>query len=60
MYIMSPELADSLKKKEFRRSRGHTLVGGFREIEELKSNMDEVDLEPWSRAIINGYGEFSE
>ena len=60
MDIKSPELADSLKKKEFRRSRGHTLVGGFRKIEELKSNMDEVDLEPWSRAIINGYGEFSE
>ena len=58
MDIKSPELADSLKKKEFRRSRGHSLTGGFRGIGQLKSSMDEVDLEPWSRAIVSEYGEF--
>ncbi len=53
--IESPELAESLKKKEFRRSRGHNLAGDFRDIDKLASNMDEVDLEPWSKAILN-YG----
>ena len=57
MDIESPELAESLRKKEFRRSRGHSLTGGFREIEELVSNMDEVDLEPWSRAIHSHRGQ---
>ena len=52
MDIESPELAESLRKKEFRRSRGDNLAGDFREIEELRSSMDEVDLEPWSRAIL--------
>lgn len=53
MDIKSHELAESLKKKEFRRSRGQSLAGDFREIENLRSSMDEVDLEPWSRAILN-------
>ena len=53
MDIKSHELAESLRKKEFRRSRGHSLAGDFREIGELRSSMDEVDLEPWSRAILN-------
>ena len=54
--IESPELAESLKKKEFRRSRGHSLAGEFREVAELKSIMEDVDLEPWSRAILNECG----
>ncbi len=55
--IETPELAESLKEKEFHRSRGHSLAGDFREVAELKSNMEEVDLEPWSRAILDDYGE---
>lgn len=55
--IESSELAESLKKKEFRRSRGHSLAGDFREIAELRLRMDEVDLEPWSRAILDYCGE---
>ena len=51
--IESDDLAESLKKKEFRRSRGDSLAGELRAIEELKSNMDLVDLEPWSRAILS-------
>ena len=58
MDIKNPELADSLKKKQFRRSRGHNLAGDFRGIEELTSSMDKVDLEPWSRDILNEYGEY--
>jgi len=58
MNIESPELAESLMKKEFRRSRGHSLTGGFGKIEELVSSMDEVDLEPWSRTILSNCREF--
>lgn len=57
MTIKSPELAESLKKKEFRRSRGHNLTGDFRDIEELRTSMDEVDLEPWSRSVLTDFGE---
>ena len=57
MDIESRELAESLKKKEFRRSRGHSLAGDFRGIGELTSSMDKVDLEPWSRAILSEYAE---
>lgn len=59
MDIESPELAESLRKKEFRRSRGHNLDGGFRKIEELQSKIKELDLEPWSQAILKKCGEFS-
>ena len=58
MDIKSPELAESLRKKEFRRSRGYSLAGGFLEIEELVSSMDEVDLEPWARSILKNYGQY--
>ena len=51
--IESPELAESLRKKEFRRSRGYNLAGDFRKIDELRSSMDEVGLEPWSRTILD-------
>ena len=51
--IENPELAESLKKKEFRRSRGHNLAGELTKIEELASNMDGVGLEPWSRAVLD-------
>lgn len=57
MDIESPELAESLRKKEFRRSRGHSLDGGFRKIEELVISMHEIDLEPWSRSILSKCGE---
>ena len=57
MDIENHELAESLKKKEFRRSRGHSLAGGFRKIEKLASSMDEVDLEPWSRTILSNCRE---
>ena len=60
MEIENRELADSLRKKEFRRSRGHSLAGGFRRIDELESSMDEVDLEPWSRTILSNCQELLE
>ena len=60
MEIENRELADSLRKKEFRRSRGHSLAGGFRRIDELESSMDEVDLEPWSRTILSNWQELLE
>ena len=57
--VESSELAASLKTKEFRRSRGHSLAGGFKEIGELKAEVDEVGLEPWSRAILGHYSELA-
>lgn len=59
MDIESPELAESLKEKEFRRTRGHSLDGGFRNIEDLRSSIQELGLEPWSKQIINECGEIS-
>ena len=50
--IESSELAESLKKKEFRRSRGHSLAGDFKDVGQLISGVDNFDLEPWSRAIL--------
>ena len=60
MDVQSRELAESLRRKEFRRSRGHNLAGDFRNINDLKSSMDKVDLEPWSRTILSHCKEFSE
>lgn len=55
--IESMELADSLKNKEFRRSRGHSLGGDFWSPDELVARADEFDLEPWSRAILSENGQ---
>ena len=60
MDVKSRELAESLRKKEFRRSRGHDLAGDFRKISKLKSSMGKVDLEPWSQLILRHCKEFSE
>ena len=43
-----------LKKKEFRKRRGHGLIGKFSNIQEIKANQDELQLESWSRAILKG------
>ena len=53
--IESEDLAQSLKKKEFRRGRGHDLAGQLRRIDDLASSMDEVGLEPWSRTILDNF-----
>ena len=50
--VESDDLAENLRKKEFRRSRGHDLVGEFVKANGLVSRMDEIDLEPWSRAVL--------
>lgn len=50
--IESIDLAENLKKKEYRRSRGYNLAGGFSDTEELISRMDDIDLEPWSRVTL--------
>ena len=55
--IENRDLAESLKMKEFHRSRGHNIAGDFRGVDELISVMDEVDLEPWSREILKNCGE---
>lgn len=55
--VDSQELAESLRKKQFRRGRGHSLLGDFSEIGELVSSMDKVDLEPWSRSVLRDGGE---
>jgi predicted NUDIX family phosphoesterase len=44
--------AADLKKKEFRKGRGHGLRGQFVGGEELRAQQDEMSLESWSRAIL--------
>src|SRR5258708_7555420 len=51
--IDSEHTADDLKKKEFRRWRGPSRAGEFLSWSELKEKADELNLEPWSLAILH-------
>lgn len=50
--IDSENTADDLRKKEFRRWRGPSRAGDFLSWSELKGRADELNLEPWSLAIL--------
>lgn len=54
--IDNPHTAADLRKKEFRKRRGHGLIGEFDEIGDLIANQDELRLESWSRAILANLG----
>lgn len=49
--------AIDLRKKEFRRQRGHGLSGQFYDWGSLASKQNELNLEPWSRTIIQNQQE---
>lgn len=53
--IDNPEAAIDLKKKEFRRGRGHGLAGGFVKWSQLAQQADSGKLEPWSLAIMRHF-----
>jgi predicted NUDIX family phosphoesterase/thymidylate kinase len=50
--IDSEHTAEDLKKKEFRRWRGPSRAGEFLSWGELKEKAEELNLEPWSLAIL--------
>ena len=52
IYIDNQHTATDLKKKEFRKQRGHGLAGEFRPVDDLIQNQDDIQLESWSRAIL--------
>jgi predicted NUDIX family phosphoesterase len=45
-----------LKKKEFRKRRGHGLSGQFLAQEDLVKDQDKLSLESWSRAVLGNRG----
>ena len=49
--------AVDLRKKEFRRQRGHGLSGEFHDWQSLGLKRDELNLEPWSRTIVESQQE---
>lgn len=55
--INNPHTAVDLKKKEFRKQRGHGWIGQFDTWQELVENRDELGLESWSKTILSGVGE---
>ena len=50
--IDNPHTAADLKKKEFRRQRGHGLSGQFLELQQIEERSDELKLETWSQTIL--------
>jgi predicted NUDIX family phosphoesterase/uridine kinase len=52
--INSVHTAMDLKKKEFRSWRGPSVAGELFPWEELQSLRDDINLEPWSQAILRG------
>jgi predicted NUDIX family phosphoesterase/thymidylate kinase len=54
--IDNERTADDLKRKEFRKWRGPNLAGDFYTWPELAKQSMELDLEPWSQAILRGKG----
>jgi hypothetical protein len=46
-----------LRKKEFRRQRGHGLMGQFVPVAELVARQDDLNLESWSQTILNNVQE---
>jgi predicted NUDIX family phosphoesterase len=55
--IDNPHTATDLRKKEFRRQRGHGLLGQFVPAAELVAQQGELSLETWSQAILNNVEE---
>jgi len=53
MLIDNPYTAADLRKKAFRRKRGPSLVGEFVTWEELAKQAEDLNLEAWSRAILD-------
>lgn len=51
--IDNPHTAADLRKKEFRRKRGHSLVGEFVTWADLVDQQDDLNLESWSKAVLN-------
>lgn len=52
IHIDNPHTAIDLKKKEFRKRRGHGLIGTFESIPDIRKNLEKLQLESWSRSII--------
>lgn len=55
MYTVSidnPHTAADLRKKEFRRKRGHTLVGEFVQWRDLREHAGALNLETWSSTAL--------
>ncbi len=50
--IDNPHTAVDLKKKEFRKKRGHGLAGQFADWQQLVNSRDQLDLESWSKTIL--------
>ncbi len=50
--IDNKQTAIDLRKKEFRKKRGHGLIGQFADFKEIYRRVDELGLETWSRSII--------
>jgi len=57
IHIDNPHTAVDLRKKEFRKQRGHGLIGQFADLQQLVASRDELSLETWSRAILETLGE---
>lgn len=55
--INNPHTAADLKKKEFRKQRGHGLTGQFLDWKQLSDNEVQTMLESWSQAILRGIGK---
>jgi hypothetical protein len=54
--IDNPDTADDLRKKEFRKQRGHDVGGQFQKWSEVATEKVRHILEPWSLAILDGIG----
>lgn len=54
MNIDNELTAADLKKKEFRKQRGFGLSGNFDDIEVIKAKINDLQLENWSRSILEG------
>jgi predicted NUDIX family phosphoesterase len=50
--IDNPDTAVDLKKKQFRKRRGHDLSGQFVDVQQLTANRSELNLESWSHTIL--------
>jgi len=50
--IDNPDTAIDLKKKQFRKRRGHDLSGQFVDVQTLTANRSELNLESWSHTIL--------
>lgn len=60
VHIDNPHTATDLRKKEFRRGRGHGLAGKFVNWDELSGSAADASLEDWSQTILRERAEFLE